>query len=131
MYSPMDIDGQPYRVKPMNCPGHIMIYKTRKHSYRDLPIRMAELGTVYRYERSGVLHGMLRVRGFTQDDSHIFCTREQLASEIAGVCDLVHKMLSTFGFEYTAYLATRPKEKSIGDDEVWTMATETLRQAAA
>ena len=83
MYAPMDIDGQPYRAKPMNCPGHIMIYNTHKHSYRELPIRYAELGTVYRYERSGVLHGMERVRGFTQDDSHIFCTWEQ-ASCISG-----------------------------------------------
>jgi len=82
MYAPMDIDGQPYRVKPMNCPMHIMIYKTRKHSYRELPIRLAEMGTVYRYERSGVLHGMDRVRGFTVDDSHIFCTPDQIEDEI-------------------------------------------------
>jgi len=131
MYAPMEIEELPYRVKPMNCPGHILIYKNRGRSYRELPLRWAELGTVYRYERSGVLHGMLRVRGFTQDDAHIFCTREQLAAEIAGVCKLVHTILSTFGFEYTAYLATRPKEKSIGDDEVWAMATEALRNAAS
>jgi threonyl-tRNA synthetase len=130
MYAPMEIEEQPYRVKPMNCPGHILIYKSRGRSYRELPLRWAELGTVYRYERSGVLHGMLRVRGFTQDDAHIFCTPEQLASEIAGVCALVHKFLSTFGFEYTAYLATRPKEKSIGDASVWEMATAALREAA-
>jgi len=130
MYAPMEIEDQPYRVKPMNCPGHILIYKSRGRSYRELPLRWAELGTVYRYERSGVLHGMLRVRGFTQDDAHIFCTPEQLAGEIAGVCGLVHKFLSTFGFEYTAYLATRPKEKSIGAPEVWDMATAALRQAA-
>jgi threonyl-tRNA synthetase len=129
MYSPMDIDGQPYRVKPMNCPGHIMIYQTRKHSYRDLPIRMAELGTVYRYERSGVLHGMERVRGFTQDDSHIFCTREQLAGEVEGILDLMHHLLSTFGYEYSAYLATRPKEKYLGSDEEWDFATDALRAA--
>jgi threonyl-tRNA synthetase len=108
-----------------------MIYKTRGHSYRELPLRWAELGTVYRYERSGVLHGMLRVRGFTQDDAHIFCTREQLADEIAGVLDLIHTILSIFGFEYTAYLATRPKEKSIGEQEVWDMATAALRAGAA
>ncbi len=102
MYSPMDIDGQPYRAKPMNCPGHIMIYNTRKHSYRDLPIRMAELGTVYRYERSGVLHGMERVRGFTQDDSHIFCTPEQLADEVEGILDLMDFLLRAYGYEYTA-----------------------------
>jgi threonyl-tRNA synthetase len=130
MYAPMEIEDLPYRVKPMNCPGHIMIYKNRGRSYRELPLRWAELGTVYRYERSGVLHGMLRVRGFTQDDAHIFCTREQLADEIAGVCKLVHTILSTFGFEYTAYLATRPKEKSIGDEEVWAMATDALVKAA-
>ncbi|MFN0242398.1 MAG: threonine--tRNA ligase [Planctomycetota bacterium] len=131
MYAPMEIEDQPYRVKPMNCPGHIMIYKTRGRSYRELPLRWAELGTVYRYERSGVLHGMLRVRGFTQDDAHIFCTPEQLAIEIAGVLDLVHTVLSTFGFEYTAYLATRPTEKSIGEHEVWKMATAALEKAAS
>jgi threonyl-tRNA synthetase len=129
MYAPMEIEEQPYRVKPMNCPGHIMIYKTRGRSYRELPLRWAELGTVYRYERSGVLHGMLRVRGFTQDDAHIFCTPEQLADEIAGVCALVHTILSTFGFEYTAYLATKP-EKAIGGDDVWELATDALRRAA-
>jgi len=129
MYAPMEIEEQPYRVKPMNCPGHCMIYKTRGHSYRELPLRWAELGTVYRYERSGVLHGMLRVRGFTQDDAHIFCTPEQLHEEIAGVVDLVHRTLSTFGFKYTAYLATRP-EKSIGEDDVWAHATEALKKAA-
>jgi threonyl-tRNA synthetase len=129
MYAPMEIEEQPYRVKPMNCPGHILIYKTRGRSYRELPLRWAELGTVYRYERSGVLHGMLRVRGFTQDDAHVFCTPEQLPSEIAAVVDLVHTTLSTFGFQYTAYLATRP-EKSIGEDDVWAMATESLQKAA-
>ncbi|HID95878.1 MAG TPA: threonine--tRNA ligase [Candidatus Latescibacteria bacterium] len=126
MYSPMDIDGIPYRLKPMNCPGHILIFKTRQRSYRDLPIRYAELGTVYRYERSGVLHGMLRVRGFTQDDSHIFCTEEQLPDEIVGVLDLVQFMMDTFGYSYKAYLSTRP-EKSIGSDEAWEKATNTLR----
>jgi threonyl-tRNA synthetase len=129
MYSPMDIDGEAYRVKPMNCPGHIMIYQTRKRSYRDLPLRYAELGTVYRYERSGVLHGMERVRGFTQDDSHIFCTRDQLADEVAGVLDLMDFLLKTFEYEYTAFLATRPKEKYLGSEEEWDFATEALRQA--
>jgi len=129
MYAPMEIEEQPYRIKPMNCPGHIMIYKTRGRSYRELPVRWAELGTVYRYERSGVLHGMLRVRGFTQDDAHIFCTPEQLADEIAGVVELITTILSTFGYEYTAYLATRP-EKSIGADDVWAMATVALQDAA-
>ncbi len=130
MYAPMAIDEMPYRAKPMNCPGHILIYKNRGRSYRELPIRWAELGTVYRYERSGTIHGMLRVRGFTQDDAHIFCTPDQLAGEIAGVCALVHEILTTFGFEYTAYLATRPEEKTIGDDEVWERATQALRDAA-
>jgi threonyl-tRNA synthetase len=128
MYSPMDIDGQAYRAKPMNCPGHIMIYKSRLRSYRDLPIRFAELGTVYRYERSGVLHGMLRVRGFTQDDSHIFCTPDQLEGEISGVLDLIDMLMKTFGYSYKAYLATRP-EKSLGTDEEWEMATGALERA--
>jgi threonyl-tRNA synthetase len=128
MYSPMDIDGQPYRAKPMNCPGHIMIYKSKLHSYRDLPIRMAELGTVYRYERSGVLHGMLRVRGFTQDDSHIFCTPDQLEDEIGGIIDLIESLMTTFGYTYKAYLATKP-EKALGTDAEWEMATSALRGA--
>jgi len=130
MYAPMAIDEMPYRVKPMNCPGHILIYQNRGRSYRELPLRWAELGTVYRYERSGVLHGMLRVRGFTQDDSHIFCTPEQLAGEIAGVLELVRTLLTTYGFEFTAYLATRPKEKSIGTQEVWDRAIAALRSGA-
>ena len=130
MYAPMSIEEQPYRVKPMNCPGHILMYANRGHSYRELPLRWAELGTVYRYEKSGVVHGMLRVRGFTQDDSHIFCTPDQLAGEIAGVLDLVKLMLSTFGYSYTAYLATRPEEKSIGDDEYWEKALDALREGA-
>ena len=129
MYAPMDIDEMPYRVKPMNCPGHILIYKNRGRSYRELPLRWAELGTVYRYERSGVLHGMLRVRGFTQDDSHIFCTPEQLAAEIAGVLELVRTLLTTYGFEFTAYLATRP-EKAIGSPEIWERAIAALKEGA-
>ena len=130
MYAPMAIDEQPFRVKPMNCPGHIVIYKNRGRSYRELPLRWAELGNVYRYERSGQLHGMLRVRGFTQDDAHIFCTPDQLAEEIAGVCKLVHTILETFGFEYTAYLATRPSDKTIGEAEAWDRATAALQEAA-
>jgi len=129
MYSPMDIDGQAYRVKPMNCPGHIMIYQTRKHSYRDLPLRYAELGTVYRYERSGVLHGMERVRGFTQDDSHIFCTPEQLQDEVLGLLDLMDYLLKAFHYEYVAYLATRPHEKFLGTEKEWDFATDALREA--
>ena len=130
MYAPMQIDELPYRVKPMNCPGHILIYKSRAHSYRDLPLRWAELGTVYRYERSGTLHGMSRVRGFTQDDAHIFCTPEQLSAEIAGVCELVHEVFATFGFEYSAYLATRPAENSIGETASWERATAALAEGA-
>jgi threonyl-tRNA synthetase len=129
MYSPMDIDGQDYYIKPMNCPFHILIYKTQTRSYRDLPLRWGELGTVYRYERSGVLHGLLRVRGFTQDDAHIFCTPEQIADEILGVLRFSLDMWRSFGFEHiTPYLATRPA-KAIGEPERWDQATESLRQA--
>ena len=129
MYSPMDIEGQEYIVKPMNCPGHIKIYKNRTRSYRELPIRWAELGTVYRYERSGVLHGLLRVRGFTQDDAHLFCREDQLEDEILGVINFVLFMLRTFGFdEYEVYLSTRP-EKSVGSDDHWERATEALKVA--
>ncbi len=98
MYSPMDIDEQPYYLKPMNCPFHIQIYKSRMRSYRDLPLRWAELGTVYRYERSGTLHGLLRVRGFTQDDAHIFCTPDQIEDEILRVLDFSVSILADFGF---------------------------------
>jgi threonyl-tRNA synthetase len=128
MYAPMDIENKPYRLKPMNCPGHIKIFKSQLRSYRDLPIRYGELGTVYRFERSGVLHGMLRVRGFTQDDAHLFCRPDQLQAEINGVLDLTEYMMSTFGYRYQAYLATRP-EKSIGTDEQWEFATAGLRGA--
>lgn len=128
MYAAMTIDDEPYRVKPMNCPGHIMIYKSHLHSYRELPLRFAELGTVYRYERSGVLHGMLRVRGFTQDDSHIFCRPDQLESEVAGIIDLIDFLMKTFGYSFKAYLATRP-EKSLGTDEEWGFATRALENA--
>jgi len=128
MYSPMDIDGTPYYVKPMNCPGHIKIFQSRLRSYRDLPIRLCELGTVYRYERSGVLHGMLRVRGFTQDDSHIFCTPEQVVDEVLGVLDFVLEIMNVFGFDFTTYLSTRP-EKSLGDVESWNNAISALKTA--
>ena len=125
MYSPLDIEGVLYRLKPMNCPGHILIYKSSLRSYRELPLRFAELGTVYRYERSGTLQGMLRVRGFTQDDSHIFCRRDQLEQEVHGVLDLVEFLLKTFGYTYKAYLSTRP-EKYLGSDEGWEWATGAL-----
>ncbi len=128
MYAPMSIEEVDYYLKPMNCPGHIMIYKSQVHSYRDLPIRLAELGTVYRYERSGTLHGMLRVRGFTQDDSHIFCTPDQMVAEASGVIELAEHMANVFGYEFKAYLATRP-DKAIGDDAIWQRAEDGLRQA--
>lgn len=129
MYSPMEIEGRSYRIKPMNCPGHIMIYKTRIHSYRDLPVRLAEMGTVYRYERSGVLHGLLRVRGFTIDDAHIFCRPDQLEEEIKGVINLATHFLKDFGFDnFAIYLATKP-EKSVGRGEDWDRATQVLKKA--
>ena len=129
MYAPMDIDGVDYYLKPMNCPFHILMYKTRTHSYRDLPLRWAELGTVYRYERSGVLHGLLRVRGFTQDDAHIFCTPEQIEDEILRVLRFSLDMLRAFGFsDFYLYLATMP-EKHVGEPERWKQAQESLHQA--
>ncbi|MGB9867894.1 MAG: threonine--tRNA ligase [Bacillota bacterium] len=133
MYSPMKIDEVDYLLKPMNCPFHILMYKTQTRSYRDLPMRWAELGTVYRYERSGVLHGLLRVRGFTQDDAHLFCRPDQLRDEIVGVLDLAEFMLKSFGFnEYALMLSVRDPEnkaKYIGDDKVWSMAEEALKEA--
>jgi threonyl-tRNA synthetase len=128
MYAPMDIDGLNYYLKPMNCPGHIKIFGSTIRSYRDLPIRYAELGTVYRYERSGALHGMLRVRGFTQDDAHIFCRPDQLVDEVKGVVDLALYFANVFGYEYQIYISTRP-DKSIGSDENWEKATAALMQA--
>lgn len=129
MYSPMAIDDVEYEIKPMNCPFHIMIYNSHKRSYRELPIKFAELGTVYRYERSGVLHGLMRVRGFTQDDAHIFCRPEQLEDEILKILDFTLYMLKTFGFsEYDIYLSTRP-EKYVGALENWERATNALRLA--
>jgi len=129
MYSPMDVEGQKYVIKPMNCLGHILIYKTSQRSYRELPLRYAELGTVYRYERSGVLHGLSRVRGFTQDDAHIFCRFDQLEEEVTGVLELTRFMMDTFGFtKHKVLLSTRP-EKYAGALDVWEEATEILRKA--
>jgi threonyl-tRNA synthetase len=126
MYPPISMDNIEYEIKPMNCPFHIYIYKSQLRSYRDLPIRYAELGTVYRYERSGVLHGLLRVRGFTQDDAHIFCTEEQIESEIDSIVDFTLFVLKTFGFkDYDIYLSTRP-EKFVGTLENWDKATNAL-----
>lgn len=129
MYSSMQIDDVAYQLKPMNCPFHIQVYKSELRSYRDLPLRFAELGTVYRYERSGVLHGLLRVRGFTQDDAHIFCTEDQLEEEIEKVLNFTIFILSTFGFDsYEIYISTRP-EKYVGSLENWERATNALEQA--
>jgi len=129
MYSPMEIEGVEYELKPMNCPFHIEVYKSRLRSYRELPIRYAELGTVYRYERSGVLHGLLRVRGFTQDDAHIFCSEEQIEEEILKILDFTLFMLKTFGFrDYDVYLSTRP-EKYVGTLDYWERSTEALKKA--
>lgn len=129
MFDSMDVENQAYQIKPMNCPFHVLTYKHQLHSYRELPLRWAELGTVYRYERSGALHGLMRVRGFTQDDAHIFCLPHQIADEILGVLNLTEQILSDFGFKnYEVNLSTRP-EKSVGNDEVWELATSALRQA--
>ncbi|MCX7918518.1 MAG: threonine--tRNA ligase [bacterium] len=129
MYSPLDIEGQNYFLKPMNCPFHILVYKSQTRSYRELPLRWAELGTVYRYERSGVLHGLLRVRGFTQDDAHIFCRPDQMESEIARTLNFVLFILRTFGFhEFDIYLATKP-EKAVGSAEDWEKAMASLKNA--
>ena len=129
MYSPMAIDEVEYQLKPMNCPFHIGIYKSQMRSYREFPVRWCELGTVYRYERTGVLHGLLRVRGFTQDDAHIFCRPDQLEDEIFNILDLNLKILETFGFDqYDIYLSTRP-EKYVGSDEHWQKSTDALKHA--
>ncbi|NNK57791.1 MAG: threonine--tRNA ligase [Desulfofustis sp.] len=129
MYASMEIDNVKYQLKPMNCPFHIGVYKSDKRSYREFPIRWAELGTVYRYERAGALHGLLRVRGFTQDDAHIFCREDQLDEEIFNILDLNLLILKRFGFEdYDVYLSTRP-EKSVGSDEIWKKSTEALKKA--
>jgi len=135
MYSPMDVEGVEYLLKPMNCPFHILMYRSQTRSYRDLPLRWAELGTVYRYERSGVLHGLLRVRGFTQDDAHIFCRPDQLEDELVGVLDLAQYMVESFGFkDYEIMLSVRDpanKQKYIGSDEVWEAAEKALLAALA
>ncbi len=128
MYAAMDMDGQDYYLKPMNCPFHIMYYRTAMRSYRDLPMRVGELGAVYRYERGGVLHGLLRVRGLTQDDAHIFCRQDQVVEEVNGVLDLDFHLLEAMGFkEFEVMLSTRP-EKSVGDIERWELATNSLKQ---
>ena len=130
MYASMEIEGKPYRVKPMNCPMHLMIYKTRLHSYRELPIRYGELGTVYRYEKSGVLHGLMRVRGFTQDDGHVIVQPELLEEEILTVFKMAINCLQMFGFkEYKIYLATRPEKKYVGDIDKWNDAEKSLENA--
>ncbi|UCE00958.1 MAG: threonine--tRNA ligase [Chloroflexota bacterium] len=130
MYSPLDIEGQEYYLKPMNCPFHVQIYKSRIRSYRDLPLRFAEWGTVYRYERSGVLHGLLRVRGFTQDDAHLFCRPDQMPEEIDRVLDFSLNILRAFGFkDFQAYLSTRNPDKAAGPLEQWEAPTEALRNA--
>jgi threonyl-tRNA synthetase len=121
-------ENQMYAIKPMNCPGHIMIYKSQTKSYKDLPLRMCELGTVHRYERSGVVHGLFRTRAFTQDDAHIFCTQEQIEDEIKGVISLVDKTYKLFGFPYKVELSTRP-ENSMGSDEIWEISTNALKNA--
>jgi len=130
MYPPMEMDNGTYYMKPMNCPIHCLIYKSRQRSYRELPLRLFELGNVYRYERAGTLHGLLRIRGFTQDDSHIFVTKDQLADEIAGLLDFVLSVLRAFGFDdFTFNLSTKDPNKYVGSDEIWEEATEALREA--
>ena len=129
MFGPMEVDEREYQLKPMNCPFHVLTYASKLRSYRELPIRWAELGTVYRYERPGVMHGLMRVRGFTQDDAHVFCLPEQISDEILRILDLTERILSTFDFKnYEINLSTRP-EKSIGDDAVWDLATQGLIEA--
>jgi threonyl-tRNA synthetase len=130
MYPPMEMDNGTYYMKPMNCPMHCLIFNSRQRSYRELPLRLFELGNVYRYERAGTLHGLLRIRGFTQDDSHIFCTKEQLPDEIASLLDFVLSVLRAFGFEdFTFNLSTKDPEKYVGSDEIWDEATAALKAA--
>ncbi|MGI9022410.1 MAG: threonine--tRNA ligase [Acidimicrobiales bacterium] len=130
MYPPMELEGARYYPKPMNCPFHLLVYRSSLRSYRELPLRLFEFGTVYRFERSGVIHGLLRTRGFTQDDSHIFCTPTQIVPELTSLLDFVVRILRTFGFEsFTAEISTRPAEKSVGTDDEWTMATHALFEA--
>ncbi len=130
MYPPMEMDNGTYYLKPMNCPMHCLIFRSRQRSYRELPLRLFELGNVYRYERAGTLHGLMRIRGFTQDDSHIFCTKDQMAAEVASLLDFVLSVLRAFGFDdFTFNLSTKDPDKYIGDDEIWDEATEALREA--
>jgi threonyl-tRNA synthetase len=130
MYPPMEMDNGTYYMKPMNCPIHCLIFRERQRSYRELPLRLFELGNVYRYERAGTLHGLLRIRGFTQDDSHIFCTKDQMAGEVAGLLDFVLSVLRAFGFDdFTFYLSTKDPAKYVGSDEIWDEATDALREA--
>jgi len=130
MYPPMEMDNGTYYMKPMNCPMHCLIFRSRQRSYRELPLRLFELGNVYRYERAGTLHGLMRIRGFTQDDSHIFCTKEQMAGEVASLLDFVLSVLRAFGFEdFTFNLSTKDPAKYIGSDDIWDEATEALREA--
>ncbi len=130
MYPPMEMDNGTYYMKPMNCPMHCLIFRSRQRSYRELPLRLFELGTVYRYERAGTLHGLMRIRGFTQDDSHIFCTPEQAPDEIASLLDFVLSVLRAFGFEdFTFNLSTKDPDKYVGSDENWEAATAALRAA--
>ena len=130
MFPPMELDGATYYPKPMNCPFHVAIYQSGQRSYRDLPSRLFELGTVYRYELSGVIHGLMRSRGFTQDDSHIFCTPEQVPDELASLLEFTLSVLRAFGFEdFQAKLSTRPEGKAVGEDALWEMATNGLRSA--
>jgi threonyl-tRNA synthetase len=129
MFAPMQVEASDYQLKPMNCPFHIMMYKSHLRSYRDLPLRYAELGTVYRYERSGVLHGLLRVRGFTQDDAHLFCRSDQIEEEVSRVLDFTFFVLKTFGFaDYQVCVSTRP-EKAVGSEAAWAQATAALEAA--
>ncbi len=130
MYPAMEMDNGTYYPKPMNCPIHCLIFRSRQRSYRELPLRLFELGTVYRYERAGTLHGLMRIRGFTQDDSHIYCTQEDLAAEVHSLLDFVVSVLRDFGFEqFTFNLSTRDPEKSVGSDDIWDLATDALRSA--
>ena len=130
MYPPMEMDNGTYYPKPMNCPMHCLIYRSRQRSYRELPLRLFELGNVYRYERAGTLHGLMRIRGFTQDDSHIYCTEDQAADEIASLLDFVMSVLRAFGFtDFTANLSTKDPKKYVGTDESWERATDALRSA--
>jgi threonyl-tRNA synthetase len=130
MYPPMEMDNGTYYMKPMNCPMHCLIFRSRQRSYRELPLRLFELGTVYRYERAGTLHGLMRIRGFTQDDSHIFCTEDQLQDEIASLLDFVMSVLRAFGFQdFTANLSTKDPDKYVGEDDIWDKATDALHAA--